>query len=255
MNGSNILRSKGSTLFLGKLWFPLILLAGVFGVSGWNLNIGRLVFDLPLLIAALFGVSIATVEVRGDVIRYRRFVKWTAIRHEDIVAAGARWAPFFGYVRLNRFVFPWGRIYFALDQNLNSNPFGRGEFALLRYLRKESVGHESVTTSSSTATERSLKLKLLTAGLAGVLVNILSHIFDSTNPIHLSVFERPFPANLPPHAALALKFFQLIGTYPGVLIPFVLFLLLVTLRPRQKNAWIAAFMAGSALPNILLHWL
>jgi hypothetical protein len=112
-----------------------------------------------------------------------------------------------------------------------------------------------MATNEPQATDRSLKFKLLTAGLAGVLVNILAHIFDSTNPMHLSVFERPFPANLPPQAALPLKFFQLIGTYPGVLIPFVLFLLLATFRPRQKNAWIAAFMAGSTLPNILLHWL
>ena len=255
MNGSNILRTKGSTLLLVKFWFPLILLAGVFGVPGWNLNIGRLVFDLPLLIAALFGLSTAAIEVRADVIRYRRFVKWKTIRHQDIVAAGARWAPFFGYVQLNRFVFPWGRIYFALDENLNSNPFSRGDFALLRYLRKESVGDESVATRSSTASDRSLKLKLLIAGLAGVLFNILAHIFDSTNPMHLSVFERPFPDKLPPDAALPLKFFQLIGTFPGVLVPFALFLFLVIFRPRQKNAWVAAFMAGSALPNILLHWL
>src|SRR5579864_1010208 len=94
------------------------------------------------------------------------------------------------------------------------------------------------------------RLKLLIGGLAGVLVNILAHIFDDTNPMHLSVFERPFPANLPPHAALPLKFFQLIGTYPGVLVLFVLFFLLAVLRPRQKNAWIAAFMAGSTLPTI-----
>lgn len=258
MSRYTILRTKGNNLFLVKFWFPLILLAGVFGVSGWNLSIRRLVFDLPLLIAALFGMSIASVEVCGDVIRYRRFFKWTTVRHEEVSGAGAVWAPFFGYLRLNRFVFPWGRIYFALDANLNPNPLKRGEYPLLRYLNKESFECAPAPAVSHSASDRSLKLKMLNAAFVGVLFSIALHILNLTPP-RQSVMEPPFPGNLPANQpiliAAFLRILQLINTLPGLLIWFALLVILTASRYRKPDAWIAAFLTGTALVGILLHLL
>lgn len=137
MDSSRILRSQPTNIFLAKFWGPLICIGATLGIFGEDFFSWRFLFASPFIIAALFGASIAILEVRNGVLRYRRFFKWTTIRDDEIVAAGVVWHPFIGHLCLNRFIFPWGRVYFALDENLDVNPFRRGDYLLLRYLRKE----------------------------------------------------------------------------------------------------------------------
>ena len=55
-----------------------------------------------------------------------------AAPYDEIADCGAVWI--FGYLRLRRFVFPWGRLYFVLAAN--EKLFDRGEYPLLRYIQK-----------------------------------------------------------------------------------------------------------------------
>src|ERR1700729_1597490 len=66
-------------------------------------------------VASFFFASLAVVEVRDGKLRYRRFLRWTEIPREQVVAGGTVWPPFIGYICLRAFAPPWGRLYFVLD--------------------------------------------------------------------------------------------------------------------------------------------
>jgi hypothetical protein len=143
MGSPFVLRSHPTNIFLAKFWGPLLCIGATVGVFGKDFLTWRFLFASPFIMAALFGATITILEVRDGVLRYRRFFKWTTIRDDEIVAAGVVWHPFIGWLRLNRFIFPWGTLYFALDANLNANPFRRGDYPLLRHLKKVPVPSET----------------------------------------------------------------------------------------------------------------
>ena len=132
-------RSSSNNMFLLKIWMPLVFVVGSVGVFWGDLFTRSFLFALPFLIFALFGSSLAIVRVRDGVVSYRRLFRWTRISKDEIVSAGVAWPPFIGSIRLNRYLFPWGRLYFLLDQSSNPNPFGKGEYPMLRYIRKHLI--------------------------------------------------------------------------------------------------------------------
>ena len=143
---------KSRNVFATKYYAAILLLAAswAFGIQwrSW-----RLLFDLPFAVAGFFHLSLAVVEVKDGALGYRRFLRWTALDRAEVVSCGLIWPPFIGYIKLNHFVPPWGRLYFVLDRNAASNPFRRGEYPLVRYINGEAAppkGHppESRTTSS-----------------------------------------------------------------------------------------------------------
>jgi hypothetical protein len=133
------LQSNRTNIFLVKIWGPLLCVGAAFVVFGANIHSRTLLLAFPFLIAALFGALIAMREVRGGVLHYRRLFKWKPIQDNEIVSGRVEFPPFIGSIRLNRLTFPWGRLYFVLDKNLDPNPFHKGEYAFLRYINKESV--------------------------------------------------------------------------------------------------------------------
>jgi hypothetical protein len=116
--GSTELSSNTGPVFLIKLYAPLILSTALIG--WWEMLRSR--GDL----AVAFHLSLALVEVRGGQIRYRRFFKWVSLDPAQIISSGTTWPPFIGYIRLNRYLFPRRKLYFVLDRNRASNPFGEG---------------------------------------------------------------------------------------------------------------------------------
>lgn len=131
------LRSLPTNIFLAKVWGPLLCVAAA--IFLWSGNGGffsrNFFLACPFVIAALFGVSVAILEVRGGILRYRRFFIWKPLPPEGIIGARIEAPPVLGSIRLRRFLFPWGRLYFALDANLGANPFREGKYALLDFIR------------------------------------------------------------------------------------------------------------------------
>lgn len=111
-----IIRSDASNVFGTKVWGPILCIATPL-LSLWQeFSSWGVLFASPFFIAAFFGASLAIVELRGDVLRYKRLFKWKTIPEGDIVSARAVWPPFIGSMRLKTFLFPWGRLYFVLGE-------------------------------------------------------------------------------------------------------------------------------------------
>lgn len=130
-----ILRSGLTNIFLTKIWGPIVCIGSAVGVFGPDFRSPGIWLACPFFVVALFGFSVAMVEVRDGVVRHRRLFKWKIIQPAEIVDARGEWPPVLASVRLNRFVFPWGRLYFALDGHV-VDLFRRGESHLLSYIRE-----------------------------------------------------------------------------------------------------------------------
>ena len=131
-----MLRSHPSSVFVQKYYAPLILFGGTFVFWSAGFRWGQLIFLIPLFVGILFFASLAVLEIPDGRVRYRRLFRWRRVPYDEIVGCGVVWV--FGYLQLKRFIFPWGKLYFVLDQN--EKLFGRGEhYPLLRYIREHTT--------------------------------------------------------------------------------------------------------------------
>lgn len=81
-----ILHSQRGNVFLAKFWRPFLCVGGSLFIFGGDFPSRRFLLAIPFLIAALFGMSVAILEVRGDVLFYRRLFR-TTIHKDEIVEA------------------------------------------------------------------------------------------------------------------------------------------------------------------------
>lgn len=66
---------------------------------------------------SLFRASLAVVEAEDDNIRYRRLSVWRKLSFDEVASCGPSKAGLeIGYIRLKRFLGPWGNLYFILDE-------------------------------------------------------------------------------------------------------------------------------------------
>jgi hypothetical protein len=102
---------------------------------------GKLMSDRQMFIIARYWAAlnwlVAEVRYEHNILSYRRFGGWRTIDRREVIASGVVWPPFIAYVRLNRFVPPWGRLYFVPDTNEEPNPFRRGIHPILRHLQAD----------------------------------------------------------------------------------------------------------------------
>jgi hypothetical protein len=244
-------RSQPRNVFLVKLWGPLLCVVGSLLIFGEDFPSRRFLLASPFLIAALFGASLAILEVRNGVLYYRRLFKWTPIRENEIVSGRVEWPPVIGSIRLNRFVFPWGRLYFVLDASSDPNPFHKGEYALFRYINKEPIPQQQ---ERRPANDRVVKFKLLIAVLAGVLFYVLlRYILPST--VSQGQSSQPIGSHRPVLLEISERIVSLAGNFEVTLVLSAVFVFLAAYRRRRPDAWTFAFLAGVSLPHILLHWL
>ena len=139
---SQMLRSHSSNVFVLKYYAPLILFGGTFVFWSVGFRWAQLVILVPLFVGVFFYASLAVLEIPDVTVRYRRLLRWTRVPYEEIVESGTSWAIFgIGYLRLKHSVFPWGKLYFVLDQN--EKLFGRGAYPLLRHIQKHAAGQRS----------------------------------------------------------------------------------------------------------------
>src|ERR1700691_4850237 len=96
---------KSWNVWATKYYLAILLLVGSGISSGWWRG-SRLLFGLPFAVAWFFQLSLAVVEVKDGVLRYRRFIKWTTIDRAEVVSCGLVWPPFTGYIKLKHFVPP-----------------------------------------------------------------------------------------------------------------------------------------------------
>ena len=90
---------------------------------------GQLVLILPLLLASIFSLTAAEVQVGDVCLRYRRFRKWKEIPYQDIFVCRKCIWPVYGVLITARPVLPWRRLYFVIAMpyfSRQSNPLITG---------------------------------------------------------------------------------------------------------------------------------
>jgi hypothetical protein len=110
--------SDSSQFFLQRHW-PLISSLGVTTFIVWKIGFRwvHLLFLVPLFLMSLFHLSLAVVEASDEAIRYRGLSGWTMLRFDEITRCGfSRLGIEVGYMGLKHFVWPWGKLYFILDE-------------------------------------------------------------------------------------------------------------------------------------------
>ena len=112
-------RSEASEVF-GHRYGPLLFFFGLVAFILWNVGFHsvQLLFLIPLFVMSLFHLSLAEVEVSSEGIRYRRLSGCGAVSFDEVVNCGVSKVRMeVGYIRLKRFVSPWGKLYFILDDS------------------------------------------------------------------------------------------------------------------------------------------
>lgn len=242
-----ILRSQLGNIFLSKFLGPLLCVGGSLLVFGEDFPSARFLLAIPFLVAAFFGVSLAILEVRGGVLRYRRLFKWTTIPDDQIAGARIEWPPVIGSVRLKRFLFPWGRLYFVLDKNTESNPFRPGGFPLVQYLNREEL-HKEGQSSVPSSTSNSSNLRLPLAVGIGILTSLMI-LYVTPGDLLQGSLANP-PSNMP--TLLKALFYFVAWLHMSVVqtAGLVLMVFLAVRRRDRAEAWLYAFLSGFALTLI-----
>jgi hypothetical protein len=242
----SVLRSNRKNVFIAKIWAPLLCLAATLGMFRGDLFTWRFLFAVPFLVVTMWGFSLAILERRGGVLHYRRFFKWMTFAEDEVVTAGVVFLPFVGYLRLNRFISPWGRLYFVLDKNAEPNPFRRGEFPLVRYLKREELPAER---QSSVLSSKAPLANLLLAASIGILTCVMiSYLIPG------DLFQGGLPKPTADMPTLLKTLLQFLGWFhmSAVQVVGVVAMALLTVSRRNKpEAWLYAFLSGFALAMIV----
>lgn len=247
---NSVLRSRSAKVFLVKFWGPLLCIIIAVGVFGGDFPSRRLWLVLPFLLAALFGLSIASLEVRGDTLRYRRLFKWTVI-NDEVLEARVECPPLIGSLRLKRFVFPWGRLYFALDSNTESNPFRRGPFPLVGYLNREDSHREGGKSVPSSI--RFTNFSLLLAASVGILTCLV--MFYVIPRDFFGGFLPSATVNMPILLRGLFQFTKLFGSSVVQLVGIAIMVILAVSKRNKPESWFYAFLSGFAAAFIVARLL
>jgi hypothetical protein len=250
-----MMRSRRTNVFLFRLFWSFLCLAFATGLSRGNLLTRNFFLASPFLVAAFFGWSIAVIEVNNGIVRYRHLFKWTTIPHDEILDARLEWAPFVASVRLQRFHFPWGRMYFFLDANASANPF-RDEYPLLNYICNHSGSDsQNVPTDKGPSEESgSNKMVLVIAAITGSIVYAIAYwLKDSLLPgITSHGIAHPSHMILPTLGIVS-QVSNVLGSFQTQVACFVICASLAVFRRHSHYAPISSFLAGFSIPYVVLH--
>src|SRR5712664_396211 len=79
---------------------------------------GTAFVSLGFVVVGIFFLSVARVKPRGEVIEYRNWFRWHTVSYSEILDCGESWV--FGYIKIRRYLLPWGKIYFVRSQAADS---------------------------------------------------------------------------------------------------------------------------------------
>lgn len=246
-----VLHSSSANVVLVRICGPLVCALFVIFVSKGDFLTRGIFLALPFAVAALFGVSVANVEVSGGVLRYRRLLSWRPIPSEEIVDARIEWAPALGSIRLKKFLFPWGRLYFALDRNVEPNPFRDAEYPLLTYIRNKEAVSETEPSPETSPKDRAVRQKVGIAAVSGVLLSTAWQIFAPRFASPSSV-PRSYAA---PALETLYRLVHLLQSFPMQLAFCAVFLVVAVSKRRSPDGWLYALLSGLSLPYVLSHLL
>lgn len=107
------MKSSASPLVV-RVWLPILFTLGVYlffrgtPPEYW-------LMALPLMLIPLFMATLADVQDRGSRLHVKRLLATIDIPREDVAGMAPSFMEGVGVLRLRRFVFPWGSVYFVSD--------------------------------------------------------------------------------------------------------------------------------------------
>jgi hypothetical protein len=99
--------------FVVRVCFPLSLFFGAYTILLPSEKRGALVLAALLVLWGIFYATATVVQVDESGVRYRRYYRWTKVSYDEILECRLSWIPAVGFIKLARFVPPWGKIYFV----------------------------------------------------------------------------------------------------------------------------------------------
>jgi len=100
--------------FVVRVWMPMMFFLGVYLFFHGTAPEYWLI-ALPLLLIAIFMSTLAEIRDQGHRIHVKTLWHSIDVPKEDVAGIAQSLVEGVGVLRLHRFVFPWGRIYFVAD--------------------------------------------------------------------------------------------------------------------------------------------
>ena len=247
--------SQIRTVILAKYCLPILCM--VWGAALIDFHDGGIAWQslmsIPFFLLAFFGASLAVMQVHDGKVRYRRLFKWNTIPSEEILDARVEASPLAGSLRLRRFVAPWGRLYFILDSKSTLNPFGTGEYPMLRYLHEHIISHSRRSEREENSKNNTVVMKLLGVAFLGALFTALCWLVSD----NASSSNTMVPEYDKQHLLFTIQWnlLHLLGNVAVVLVISAIFSFLAFYRRNRPGAFILAFLAGAGFSHIALHFL
>lgn len=238
--------SDNTKIFLLRVWLPFILFLGLstafWGGPHW------IVVGLPPVLLALLYLTAAQVRPGERTLRCRRFFSWREVPYEEVRECKVSVAPGLGVLRLGRFVFPWGRIYFVREEPHQWLSPG-GQSNLTRFINARREGRPNLPETSAAKRPDAPGRRDLTVCGSAAVVGALAALFSRTLLPDVSLqFD---PQRYPHWIASYEQFQQTIASWPWNLVAgFVLLAIVIALR--FKKAWGFAFAFGGVLGSFVV---
>jgi len=132
-----------------KLGFPLMLWFGVLGLYHPPEKPGGLILLGLLALLSLFFFTLALIVPTDRYLEYKRFIQWRTISYKEVSKCGRSVFPLVGYIKLKRFLPPWGRLYFVF-YTPSAPFFGRAEQeAILEHIQDKIAGRAEAGTAEA----------------------------------------------------------------------------------------------------------
>jgi apolipoprotein N-acyltransferase len=115
MMSVSIARTDRHMVFVLKYWAGFLWFVFAVLMAGRDLVVfpPRIPLVLAFGVAGLFSLTAVEVRAKEDGLWYRRLLRWKRIPYEAISECRlCVWAAY-GSLKLNRFMGPWGRLYFV----------------------------------------------------------------------------------------------------------------------------------------------
>jgi hypothetical protein len=241
----NRMKSDQSSIFVMKFCLPVLGIIGAIALFGERPPIMRIIFLFVIVMPCLFGLTLATIEVVGERIRYRRFFKWTELQLVEVQRAKAALPPFIGSVELGRFLPPWGKLYFVLDRYVANGLFGTARYPLIDGLNSEPIANEEQADQNKHFNT------LLVSVVVGIVISIVSLHFGSG----LSLQSPGSDPSWPTWMRLQFQIAALLHAVAVQIAGLVIFAIVALRHRNRTEAGIYGFLFGFALAFIVNRFL
>jgi hypothetical protein len=234
-----------NAVFVSKMVAPALLaFAGAVTLIGSGRPV-ILFFSGPLLLLATFLASAAQIRPERDRLRYRRFLKWEELPYSAIVRCEVGAWPGVGFLKLRRFLPPWGKLYFVIETHDGWPPRGT---QLAEFINAKAQGaFVTPEVPSLTAPTRTLKqdrVRCLWAFVGGIAIGLLT----------AATSHSLVPAGIPQPPTVA--FLRHSMEWPWSLLTASLLALGVLVLRFRKVAWVLALGLGNLLGAVVVRaWL